>query len=789
MRQHTRVIFYLIAAAFLVSHANAEWEVDTRANAKIWQAKLVKRRTLEWSGGVNAEGQAEGRGVLTVYYDGKVVATYHGQMQSGRIDGYVVANYLKTQQRYEGELRDWNEEGLGTMYYPDGRTESGIWSNAKFVEAKSVLPAQQNEPSKSDSSVVEKVALPTEPVAIDQNTIPRGIAVTPISDLKPPIDEPSAGTNLVKEQESSVLQGVMGSNTTASDDSEKSLEDLLKLESGPWVKTDPEKHPSWIDLLSALERQDFQAALVAAQDAEMTKDFLEPLQRTYASAVTEILAPRGTVTDGGTSLVVKQRMFIEEAKSEIPTLEEEILVIESKRPAIKKRTAANETGALIAGLFVKDLGDSIASSNIENAERELEELDRQIAVREQQINAATQRVQQAEENIKRIKSEENLAAVDRDKEQLARVVRLLEQLKERGQYRPTVLLATAYTRSNRADIAINQIAQECIDLLKKQKRAHEIATAALKPIKAAIDNRRFWTAKEELTRAKSLIEQRITDESLLDLISIEIASVDSDIDAQITKVEMLRATNMEFALRDAPEGAKRLREFQTLYPDYPNKDRDELQIQDLWNNQVQSRSDKTLAAINEVIPNDPAEAKLMISRLVAEETNPDDISVIKSKVTALNAKIWERQLEMLQDRIDQVYSYLELYNAAYAKSIASGQDPSFSMPLRIDNLQQAQALQIGILKEIELLLAEEQLPSSLKRRIMGLQESQKASLVQIEHTLWINKITMIAIVCGITVLVLASIIFYFSFVRLKQQRRNQAISQPPSVESDDASSI
>lgn len=137
--------FLLLLLLVPFVHSQAEWQ--QYRGVTVWAKYASSKRTFTWSAGTDAHGYAHGYGTYSVFFDGRLVATYVGTMEHGRMEGKVSASYLKTGQKFDGQIRNWDENGFGTMTYPDGRVEAGSWVDGKLVAPAGNAPVIADGPT------------------------------------------------------------------------------------------------------------------------------------------------------------------------------------------------------------------------------------------------------------------------------------------------------------------------------------------------------------------------------------------------------------------------------------------------------------------------------------------------------------------------------------------------------------------------------------------------------------------------------------------------------------------
>ena len=129
-----------------VTSVDAAWH--SYKGVTVWANYSNKDRSFSWTGTTDSDGKAHGDGVFTLYFKGEKIATYTGTMRQGRMDGHVKAIYHKDKLRrtYEGELRDWSEDGFGTLILADGTKQTGRWQKGMLVAAVTDDGSQPSEP-------------------------------------------------------------------------------------------------------------------------------------------------------------------------------------------------------------------------------------------------------------------------------------------------------------------------------------------------------------------------------------------------------------------------------------------------------------------------------------------------------------------------------------------------------------------------------------------------------------------------------------------------------------------
>lgn len=345
----------------------------------------------------------------------------------------------------------------------------------------------------------------------------------------------------------------------------------------------------------------------------------------------------------------------------------------------------------------------------------------------------------------------------------AETLDLITQLIAIGQYRPAFAAANVYLKKiDETDDKIVAYAQQAVDQQKVKAKAQAIAAAALKTVTENLNDKKLWGAQAEFKKAQDTIQLRVTDTQLLEMVKIEMTKTENEIAGRQAAAEKKREALFELARRDAGKVGKALDEFMQQYPDYPNYEEDKIKINDLRSDQVEKKFAARLAAIEEVIKNDPQEAKEMIKKLLESDANADDLSILKSKITALRRTILDKELVKVQARMDEAQGYLEKFSTDYAETIKAGQKPTLSVIRKItsgtENLVRARSLQAGAVKQLEILMQEPELDTVSKAKLVGLLESQKAAIAQMDADLASKSNILIALGVGAALVVVLIVV-------------------------------
>jgi len=506
----------------------------------------------------------------------------------------------------------------------------------------------------------------------------------------------------------------------------QSLDEALGVGKSDLAESKPETKQMWNALVTALERGDMENAKKLAEDFGNVIDFTEPYQKNFASAALAILSSDQRLGPDGKPTLAKATLAeIAEVQAQIATKEREISALEDKRTGLQKKLQdSNMAGAVIGGLLGPQLG-GIANADKQNVQMELENVEKQMREKKNAIGELQESIPLIEQ-----KGRQSLGE-DRDKAFI-----LVKELIEGGYFREAIALSNTYLKRLGQDTDFVKLSQSAVNQQKVQIKAVMIAKAATKDAAALMDQNRLWDAKVEMERSIASIRERInwakaSDAELLNFTQIEMGKISRDLTRKIEVAQKARDIIFQSAQRDAIYAGKKYAEFLVKYPDFPDADADNLKLSDLKTSQVEAKFAKRIAAIEEVISNDPAEAKEMIKRLIADNTDPDEVSVIKSRMSKLEKMILKEEIAAIQKRLDEAQSYLTKWNVTFAESIKKGEEPASSLTASLsggtENLTRAISIQEGVVKQIDVLL-QEKMDGITKSQVVALQETAKAAL-------------------------------------------------------------
>jgi len=609
----------------------------------------------------------------------------------------------------------------------------------------------------------------------------------------------------------------------------ETLDEALGVGVTEYQASSPETQQLWNRLLETMQQNPSAAANLLKQFSEV-KDRVEPYQKTFCSLGLQVICTNST--EGAETIAPEIRTRIETTSAairikieektaeiskqiedntteinkqidadtaEINGLKQQIQTEEANKASLLNNPNISGTAGAIVGKFLPSVGSvantvnqnrnaSLAQSdrNIADHRRRIAELERTVASLRSNLATTTESLRNDLERVTtalRNDLDGTLAALRKKNDDLQSAFRqhilaFLNEMKMNGHLTPVLAMASLYQSARGEDALIVTIAQSTVDLQKQQAQAIRVTNAALKPAKDLIDNGRFWDARAEIEKASESIRMRVTDAQLLRMIQLEMKKTQSDVDGRIEKAMKQRNTAIELARRDYAEGSKQFDSFMKAYPDYPDVDQDALKFRDIKEHQVGSKFAKQIAAIEEVTQNDPQEAKVMIKKLLEADVSAEDISVLKSRVTALRRTILNRELAQIQDRMDEAQKFLEKVSVDYAMSIKKGTKPERSLiekaTMGTENLVRARSLQAGAIKQLEVLMQDPDLDLISKAKLTGLLESQKAAVAQIDNDLSSKS----SVFMGLGVVVFVAILGVVAFLFI---RKRGTFSQPKVV--------
>ena len=96
------------------------WIKDPITGCAVWNSQPEGEETISWSGGCH-EDKAFGLGFLVWLTKGRLTGRFEGRMESGKAQGFGKMDFWleKGYAHYEGEFKDSEMHGRGTLIFPD----------------------------------------------------------------------------------------------------------------------------------------------------------------------------------------------------------------------------------------------------------------------------------------------------------------------------------------------------------------------------------------------------------------------------------------------------------------------------------------------------------------------------------------------------------------------------------------------------------------------------------------------------------------------------------------------
>ena len=584
----------------------------------------------------------------------------------------------------------------------------------------------------------------------------------------------------------------------------QTLDEVLGAGKTDYKQAKPETIEKWENILTMLDASRFEAALPELQKYRTIDDVTEPYQKVFVDSVIILIEP-GDQFMRADDVQLRYNKSIDNLKKDKADLLSENMGLEAQLPAIEKKIMDAATGEGVGNAVGGMLGlgsvGQISKAGKEGAERELSRI-------KEKINKNETQIAQIDTKIEKLKlgQEDEVTKLDSEFQDQQKVLRekistQIKELTKMNHSRTAAVLANVYMRKRGNDVEIGKLAQQATENLKNESKAIEVAKVALKPVREMMDKMKLWTAKSELEKAFATIKNRISDNSLTELISREVMMVKYELDEKLKKVNDEIGNSMDLAKEDPvqaesklmvlkktyvddpnleqkinevrttryekeektilrlsqtdPEAAERkLSEFVDRNPEFPNSENLKIKVKEI-------KFAKRISAIEEVISNDPAEAKKMIKTLMASGLTPDDISVVKSKVSKLERQILDKEFDGIKADMDEAQGFLTKFNAQVA---GSGNVPTDGKIVKVDfisslsigteNIVRARSIQVGAQKRLEILLVEP-MDNVTKAKLTGLLETQKAAVEQMDEVANLQRNNRILAVAGCGVILMA----------------------------------
>jgi len=561
-----------------------------------------------------------------------------------------------------------------------------------------------------------------------------------------------------------------------------SLEELLSEGKAEFKAARPETMQLWDECLSAFASGNTEAGKVLAEKFRASQDQTEPYQNLFIGTVLGLLTqdPSETRLEAFRQEQKKER---EREEAELSALQKKKADLESKVTALQKKIKDDSTTSAVVGLFSQQFAN-LSQATAQSAAQELASTQQQIAMTSQQELLLKNRLDGLEEKQKQ---QESLAEKDAEigrgqtREKISQQIR---DLASQGHARAAVVLANLYLKLRGNDERIAAQAQEAAEKLKEESKAIQIAQAALTPVMERQKAGRLWEASQALQGAVDLIKVKVDSENLQKLVMREIsltaqkikqgmesakeeigrilAQAQQDLPAAKAALAKFleiypdhpeagqlpsRLTEMFYekkigvildsAAQNAEQGGKDFEMFLVAHPQYPDADRIRLKIREYQTQQVEAKFAQRLAAIEEVIANDPAAARGLIANLMKDRT-PEEAAVLTSRISKLQKILLEKECQAIEEELSRADAQRLAFNASLnATTLTNGVAvPSWvqSLSANLDPLLRARSLEAGAIERLQILL-QEPMDAVTKARISGMLEEEKNDLAQMDEVI------------------------------------------------------
>ncbi|MGI9244811.1 MAG: MORN repeat-containing protein [Verrucomicrobiales bacterium] len=111
------------------------WLNDPISGSAVWNPSPTPdaKEAVSWSGGSDAEGKADGKGVLVWISDGKIAGRFEGTLSGGKAQGVGLAFFAIGKDEgfahYDGAFKDGQMHGRGILELPDKSRAVGDFKN------------------------------------------------------------------------------------------------------------------------------------------------------------------------------------------------------------------------------------------------------------------------------------------------------------------------------------------------------------------------------------------------------------------------------------------------------------------------------------------------------------------------------------------------------------------------------------------------------------------------------------------------------------------------------------
>ena len=121
-------VVLLAAATTAAAQDGGGWLAGQGNGCKLWLPAIGPDFSLKWTGPCK-DGLTDGNGTALLFFNGKQILRYDGDMRAGRFDGRGFAYFPFG--TYTGGWRDGKRSGQGIQTWKDGSRYDGNWKDDK----------------------------------------------------------------------------------------------------------------------------------------------------------------------------------------------------------------------------------------------------------------------------------------------------------------------------------------------------------------------------------------------------------------------------------------------------------------------------------------------------------------------------------------------------------------------------------------------------------------------------------------------------------------------------------
>lgn len=519
-------------------------------------------------------------------------------------------------------------------------------------------------------------------------------------------------------------------------------------------------------LMVSMDSGDLTQSKSFADEYLKSKDTADPRQKTIVLAVVDLVNLNLNPSSTGNA-EEQYKTEIEKHQATIKTNDSEINLLKDKNSELQKiaqvnltsdQSSSQSSGQQVASIFGNVAGNvigaavnGIAESQKQDQQKRQRQQQQQILSNQNQINSLRDSNNELRTKISDLRQRESIALQALKSNKVREEKRILEDISRAKSktynlaldlYKNKYLVESAAlcnlaTRKFGNEETFLKLSQSIVELEKFEKKAEQIAEIVVKPARLLLNKGLIYQSRDEYAKSAKAVNEKGLDPQLMKLIQDKITPFFSDLSAQIESSTIARNMIMKISDTDPILALKEYEKFVMQHSDYPEIEVDRQKIRQIRTQQIEAKLTKRLALIDEVIQNDPNEAREMIKRLISDNTEPDEISLIRSRVSKLEKQILQTEVKRIEQKIDEAQSYLTKWNVTYAAELKKGGSPEAdfkaSISGGIENLTRAISVQDGAAKQISILLGQ---PMDLitKSQLIGLQQTAVAALETMKKT-------------------------------------------------------